>query len=69
MVITNMDNIIEPNFTVAFLLIRKTWDGCVAGTVGGWKILKNGGDPIMGYDIEMEGGDISLWTTTFYIKV
>ena len=36
---------IELNFTVAFLLIRKTWDGRFAGKVWGWGILRNGGDP------------------------
>ena len=34
---------IELKFTVAFLLIRKTWDDLFAGKVGGWEILKNGG--------------------------
>ena len=36
---------IELYFTVAFLLIRKTWEDHFAGKVGGWGILKNGGDP------------------------
>ena len=36
--------IIEPNFTVAFLLIRKILDDRFAGKVGGG-ILRNGGDP------------------------
>ena len=31
------------NFTVTFLLIKKTWDGWFAGKVGGWEILRNGG--------------------------
>ena len=40
---------IELNFTVAFLLIRKTWDDRFAGKVGGWEILRNGGgDPSNG---------------------
>ena len=38
---------IELNFTVAFLLIRKTWDdgfaGKVGGQEGGCEILRNGG--------------------------
>ena len=38
---------IELNFTVAFLLIRKTWDDGFAGTAGGWGILKNGGILVM----------------------
>ena len=29
------------NFTVAFLLIRKTWDDWFAGKLGGWWILRN----------------------------
>ena len=40
---------IELNFTVAFLLIRKTWDDGFASEVGGgWWILTNGGDPSNG---------------------
>ena len=39
---------IELNFTVAFLLIRKTWDDRYAGKVGGWGVLRNGGDPSNG---------------------
>ena len=35
---------IEPNFTVAFLLIRKTWDDWFPGKLGGCGILRNGGD-------------------------
>ena len=31
---------IELNFTVAFLLIRKTWDDRFAGKVQGWGVLK-----------------------------
>ena len=43
---------IELNFTVAFLLIRKTWDGRFVGRVGGWgMILKWGVIPFYGlYD-------------------
>ena len=41
---------IELNFTVAFLLIMKTLDGRFAGKVGGWGILRNGGDPFNGGD-------------------
>ena len=47
---------IELNFTVAFLLIRKTLDGGFAGKVGGWGILRNGGDPRNGGD-DFEIGD------------
>ena len=32
---------IELNFTVAFLLIRKTWDDGFASQVGEWRILRN----------------------------
>ena len=39
---------IELNFTVAFLLIRKTWDDGFAGKVEGWGILRNRGDPSNG---------------------
>ena len=42
---------IELNFTVAFLLIRKTWDGRLVGSVGGW------GDPSNGVD-HFEMGDL-----------
>ena len=34
---------IELNFTVSFLLIRKTWDDQFGGKVGGQGISKNGG--------------------------
>ena len=52
---------IEVNFTVAFLLIRKTWDDGFAGQVGEWGILRNGGDFEMGG--EGGGGEVgtSLW--------
>ena len=47
---------IELNFTVAFLLIKKTLDGGFAGKVRGWGILRNGGDPRNGGDdLEMGG--------------
>ena len=32
----------ELRFTVAFLLLRKTWDNRFSGKVGGWGILING---------------------------
>ena len=32
---------IELNFTVVFLLVRKTWDDGFADKVGGWGILRN----------------------------
>ena len=34
---------IQLNFTVVFLLIRKTWNNGFASKVGGWEILRNGG--------------------------
>ena len=39
---------IELNFTVPFLLIRKTWDDWSTGEVGGSGILRNGGHPSNG---------------------
>ena len=39
---------IELNFTVAFLLIRKTWDDRFDGKVGRWGFLRNGGILVMG---------------------
>ena len=47
---------IKLNFTVAFLLIRKSWEDRFASKVGGWGILRNrgGGDPI-------NGGMILIW--------
>ena len=39
---------IELNFTVVFLLIRKTWDGRFVGKAGGWWMLRNGGILVMG---------------------
>ena len=49
---------IEIHFTVAFLLIRKTWDDRFAGKVGGWGILRNGGGMIL----KSGGSDTPLWT-------
>ena len=43
---------IEPNFTVPFLLIRKTWDDQSAAKVGGWRILR--WILVMGDDFDME---------------
>ena len=39
---------IELNFTIASLLIRKTWDDWFAGIMGKWRILINGGILVMG---------------------
>ena len=50
---------IELNFTVAFLLIRKTLDDRFAGKVGGggWGgILRNGGIPVMGGSMILKWG-------------
>ena len=47
---------IELNFTVAFMLIRKTWDEGFAGKVGGWGILRNGAILIIGGMILKWGG-------------
>ena len=45
---------IELNFTVALLLIRKTWDDRFVGKVGGWEILRNGENlSYRGDDFEM----------------
>ena len=45
---------IELHFTVAFLLIRKTWNDRFAGKVGGCGILRNRGDlSNVGDDFEM----------------
>ena len=46
---------IELNFTVAFLLIRKTWDDQFDGKIGRLGILRNGGILVMGDDFEMWG--------------
>ena len=54
---------IELNFTVAFLLIRKTWDGRFVSKVSEWDILRNGRDPSNeGDDFEMGGVDTPLRT-------
>ena len=47
---------IELNFTVAFLLIRKTWNDRFTGKVGEWRILRNGRDPSTGGMILKWGG-------------
>ena len=55
---------IELNFTVPFLLIRKTWDDRFAGKVQGWGVLKmeEVADPSNGGgDFEMGGGLIPLY--------
>ena len=52
---------IELSFTVAFLLIRKTWVDGFASEVGGWRILRNGGGILVtGDDFEI-GGLIPLY--------
>ena len=52
---------IELNFTVAFLLLRKTWDDRFAGKVGGGGMgdlnKQGGGSQKWGDDFEMEGWD------------
>ena len=59
---------IELNFTVAFLLIRKTWDDRFTGKVGGWGILKNGGgDPSNGGIILKWGDDTPLRTMISFV--
>ena len=52
---------IELNFTVAFLLIRKTWDDGFASQVGEWRILRNGDD-----DFEMGWGGWGWYLLTDY---
>ena len=42
---------IKLNFTVALLLIKKTWMAKSASKMGGWGILRNGGGG--GDEIEM----------------
>ena len=57
---------IDLNFTVAFLLIRKTWDDQFAIKVGGWGILRNGRDPSNGGMILKWGGvDTPLRTMVY----
>ena len=52
---------IELNFTVAFLLIRKTWEGRFIGKVGGMgRNFKKWGDPSNG------GADTPLWAMYIY---
>ena len=46
---------IELNFTVVFLLIRKTWDDGFAGELGGCGILRGGEILVMEDDFEMGG--------------
>ena len=47
---------IELNFTVAFLLIRKTWDDQFTSKVGDVGILRNGGRMILKWGGGGEGG-------------
>ena len=47
---------IKLNFTIAFLLIRKTCDGRFVGKVVECKILRNGGILVMGGMILKYGG-------------
>ena len=42
-------------------MIRKTCDGRFVGKVGGWEILRNGGDPSNGGDDFEMGGLIPLY--------
>ena len=44
---------IELNFTVAFLLIKKTWNDRFTNKVGGWGILRNEWILVRGNDFEM----------------
>ena len=56
---------IEVDFTVAFLLIRKTWDKQFVGKMGGWEISGNRRHPSNwrgGDDFDIGGVEISLWT-------
>ena len=39
--------VLQLNFAVAFLLIRKTWDDGFAGEVGGWGDFKKWGRGIL----------------------
>ena len=56
---------IELNFTVAFLLLRKTWGDIFPGKVKGWRILKNGGILVMGRWFWNGKVDIPLRTMSF----
>ena len=57
---------IELNLTVAFLLIRKTWDDEFAGKVGGWGIFRNGGILVMGEMILKWGGEVDTPLRTMH---
>ena len=58
---------IKLNFTVALLLIKKTWMAKSASKMGGWGILRNGGgDPINGGMILKWEFDTSLRTMRIY---
>ena len=50
------------NFTIALLLIRKTWDKRFLGKVGDEVFLKMEGDPSNGENNYEMGGDIPLGT-------
>ena len=57
----------ELNFTVVFLLIRKTWNDRFADEMeGGWGILRNGGDPGNGGMILKRGVDTPLRTMKLF---
>ena len=53
---------IELNFTVAFLLIRKTWDDQFTSKVGDVGILRNGGRMILKWGGGRGGVDTPLQT-------
>ena len=54
---------IEPNFTVAFLFIRKTWYDRFVSEVGGRGILKNGGGGPSNRGMILKWGvDTTIWT-------
>ena len=57
---------IEVNFTIASVLIRKTWNDWFDSKIRGWGILRNGGILVMGYDFEMGGGLIPFYLRTMY---
>ena len=46
---------IELNFTVVFLVIRKTWEDRFAGKMCVWEILQDRGDPNNGGLISIYG--------------
>ena len=66
---------IELNFTVTFLLIRKTWDDRFASKMGRLGILRNvwegRGSGNIGDDFEMGGGGVDnpLWTMPYIPSV